>query len=1165
MKNGTACRLVAAMAMLWAGGSQAQVVISQVYGGGGNSGAVYKSDFIELHNNGSTSVDLTGWSVQYGSATGTGAWTVTTLSGSIAAGGYYLVKEADGTGGTTSLPTPDATGTIAMSGSNGKVLLANTATAFSGACPSGMVDLVGFGTANCAEGTAVAALTNTTAAIRAGEGCTDTGNNSTDFTTGAAAPRNSASSAYSCSGGSTPTLSINDVSLAEGNAGQTAFVFTVSLSAAAPAGGVSVNYATADGTATAGSDYTAASGTLTIPEGSTTATLTVQVNGDTDSEPDETFFVNLSDATGASIGDAQGLGTILNDDIIATAIHDIQGSGQTSPLVGQTVTATGVVTARKGAGFWIQAPDDQADADPATSEGVYVYTGSAPPAAAAVGNLVQVTATAQEYVPSADPYQDPLTELTGATVVQLATGQALPAAIHLAASDLTASGGGAQLERYEGMRVSADVTVVAPTGGYKTESAATSTSDGLFYSVITGNARPFREAGIEAPTPVTGNIPQWDGNPEVLTIDSDTLGGSSTALDVYSGATFTGLTGVLDYSYRHYTLVRDPSATYGFTQGPAPRAAREATANEFTVAGYNMERFYNSTNDSNGGVTLTATAYANRLSKASIAIRDYLHLPDILAVVEMENLATLTDLANKVNSEAASEGLENPQYAPYLIQGNDVGGINVGFLAKSATVGASIARVEVLGVTQEGKAVTWTEPSGTVSLLNDRPPLVLDANVHWSDGRVFPISVIVVHQRSLNGLEDADGRVMAKRQAQSVWLANLVQGMQSADSTRRIVMLGDFNAYQFNDGYVDVMGIITGKPSPDDETLVSGDGADLVTPDLTNLGGLLPAAEEYSYTYDGSAQTLDHVVANDALLAAATAFSMDHARLNADSPETARNDPASPARLSDHDPVVAYFELRHKSDLGVAATASPASVSPGTTLTWQASVTNAGPDAASAVGVGFSLNAELAGMQVSAPAGWSCDAAQVDGGMTSIACTGDSLAADASAQFTVTAPSASLASGASVTLAAAVQSDSDDANATNDTASAVVTLLAQDANVAAALAPLATSSGSLTMPFQATLAASGSAATTPSMRFTTSASGGVARIVVPTGWSCRRDSGASLCSGPSSLAAGSTANFTVYINLRPRNAAQFTLQASAASGNDSDPSDNTVTVTTTYP
>ena len=84
-------------------GISSGVVISQVYGGGGNAGSTFTNDFIELHNRGTSPVSLNGWSVQYNSAAGTSAWQVTNLSGSIPAGGYYLVQEAMGTGGTTSL------------------------------------------------------------------------------------------------------------------------------------------------------------------------------------------------------------------------------------------------------------------------------------------------------------------------------------------------------------------------------------------------------------------------------------------------------------------------------------------------------------------------------------------------------------------------------------------------------------------------------------------------------------------------------------------------------------------------------------------------------------------------------------------------------------------------------------------------------------------------------------------------------------------------------------------------------------------------------------------------------------------------------------------------------------------------------------------------------
>ena len=173
------------------------VVISQVYGGGGNSGATYKNDFIELHNAGPSDVQLDGWSVQYASAAGT-SWSVTSLSGTIAKGGYYLIQEAAGTAGTVSLPTPDATGTTAMSASAGKVALVNSTTALTGSgCPPGssLIDFVGFGsTASCSEGTGpTPTLTNTTAALRADFGNQDTNDNKADFSSVAPSPRNSSS------------------------------------------------------------------------------------------------------------------------------------------------------------------------------------------------------------------------------------------------------------------------------------------------------------------------------------------------------------------------------------------------------------------------------------------------------------------------------------------------------------------------------------------------------------------------------------------------------------------------------------------------------------------------------------------------------------------------------------------------------------------------------------------------------------------------------------------------------------------------------------------------------------------------------------------------------------------------------------------------------------
>lgn len=190
----------------------AQVVINEIYGGGGNSGAILKNDFIELFNNSSSPVDLTGWSVQYASSTGS-TWQKTDLSGIIPGNGYYLVQEAQGSGGTADLPSPDAVGIIVMSGTNGKVALVSSSTLLAGTCPTGIVDLAGYGSSTCYEGTGAApALSNTTSAQRTPEGA-DTDNNNTDFTTGTPTPANS-----TMSGSSLPVI-IGDFTVRAEDAG----------------------------------------------------------------------------------------------------------------------------------------------------------------------------------------------------------------------------------------------------------------------------------------------------------------------------------------------------------------------------------------------------------------------------------------------------------------------------------------------------------------------------------------------------------------------------------------------------------------------------------------------------------------------------------------------------------------------------------------------------------------------------------------------------------------------------------------------------------------------------------------------------------------------------------------------------------------------------------
>ena len=364
----------------------ANLVISQVYGGGGNSGATYTNDFVEIFNHGTTTVNfaVTPYSVQYAGATGSfGGATPGSLtlinSGTIAPGQYFLVQEfAPSSPEGVALPTSDATGSINLATSGGKVALVSSASAVTAStCPgddlstsptnpsgNNIVDFVGYGSANCYEGTNPApAHANTTADLRKAGGCLDTDQNETDFLISAPTARNTLSPLNDCSGGLKPEITINDRALSEST---TPATFTVTLSTASTLT-VTVDYATSNGTATAGADYTAVNGTLTFAPGETTKTINVTVTNDTLDEPNETYFINLSNASNGTILDGQGQGTINdNDPTPSLTINDVsvsEGDSGTKALdltvtlsaaSGQTVTvdyATADGTATAGSDY----------------------------------------------------------------------------------------------------------------------------------------------------------------------------------------------------------------------------------------------------------------------------------------------------------------------------------------------------------------------------------------------------------------------------------------------------------------------------------------------------------------------------------------------------------------------------------------------------------------------------------------------------------------------------------------------------------------------------------------------------------------------------------------------------------------------------------------------
>src|SRR5690348_8823028 len=187
------------------GSGSGSLVVAEVYAAGGNTGAAYANDYVELFNRGASPVAIDGWTVQYASASST-SWQSTALSGSIPAGARYLVQLASGGVNGAALPTADATGTSNLAATGGKVALVNDATALAcgtavGSCSaaSGVEDLVGYGTATDYEGSAAAPAGGATKATARTDSCTDTDDNAADFAATTPDPQNSSATASACS------------------------------------------------------------------------------------------------------------------------------------------------------------------------------------------------------------------------------------------------------------------------------------------------------------------------------------------------------------------------------------------------------------------------------------------------------------------------------------------------------------------------------------------------------------------------------------------------------------------------------------------------------------------------------------------------------------------------------------------------------------------------------------------------------------------------------------------------------------------------------------------------------------------------------------------------------------------------------------------------------
>jgi predicted extracellular nuclease len=328
---------------------------------------------------------------------------------------------------------------------------------------------------------------------------------------------------------------------------------------------------------------------------------------------------------------------------------------------------------------------------------------------------------------------------------------------------------------------------------------------------------------------------------------------------------------------------------------------------QFTVAGMNLENFFDDQDDPEIKEDIVTTdSFNKRMRKISVAVRGIMQTPDVIGIVEAENLAALKRLAEKINADAEAAGKPNPKYEAYLIDGNDGRGIDVGYLVKSA-------RVKVLEIKQLGKEIEFTNANTKEdNFLNDRPSLMLRASVtDAKTNQPFELSIVVNHLKSMRGYDDPKqmDNVRLKKQLQAAFLASWVNERQKANPQEKLILIGDFNAFQFNDGVMDVVGTIKGAPPGKEQVLMASD--DLVETDLVNLVDLIKPEEQYSYRFDGNGQVLDHVIISSNLMKYAQGFG--YARINADFPESYRGDDR-PERFSDHDVAVAYFSLEPKPE-----------------------------------------------------------------------------------------------------------------------------------------------------------------------------------------------------------------------------------------------------------
>ncbi|WP_437648279.1 DNRLRE domain-containing protein [Sorangium sp. So ce362] len=909
-----------------------RVVISQVYGGGGNAGAVYTHDFVELFNRSNSPVSLAGWSLQYASAGGTGALGATTTqltelpAITLQPGQYLLVQEAAGSGNGAPVPAPDLVDTtpINLSGSAGKVALVrqaaglgcNGGTAPCSAAQEALIeDLVGYGGASYFEGAAPApAIANATASLRRDAGCQDTGSNVDDLSTGTPAPRNTSTAALACGGDAPPVVTGTAPSDGATGVDPTA---SLSVTFSEP-----VVAADAFELSCAGSARPIAiSGgplafTLTPAEpllASAACLLVVRASGVQEQDPGSNATIEPLPAD-VSVSFTTGHAAP------AVAIHDIQGRAHLSPLLGTVVKTTGLVASLRSNGFTVESPAP--DGDPATSEGLLVFTGAAP--AVRVGDLVELTGEVAEYrAGCADPctpsrgsayHNLTVTELDRPRIAVLSTGNALPPPVPVgfapgsrrpptqtieddasgsveAANHVDPEADGIDFwESLEGTRVSLnDPTVVGPTRRFTSSGTAE-------IALIPGDSDPATgdAAGLRSARGAVVISP-GDFNPERILLQVP-LRTSTPALDV--GATFAGpIVGTVDYNFANYKLlpVDDalPAAISALPRESASLGAR--SADDLDVAAFNVEN-------------LDPGDPQEKFDRLARILVDGLGSPDLVALEEVQDnsgpsndgVVDASDTVARLIAAVAAVPGGPTTYQFRSIDpvdgadgGEPGGNIRVGFLFRTDRGLEFVDRPGAGALTPNevlsdagGVSLRYSPgriDPGNPAFGNSRKPLA--GELRWNGE---PLFVVANHWNSKGGDAPLYGRFQppalsseAQRRQQATVVAGFVRRILDSDPSANVVVLGDLNDFQFSAP----LGI-------------------LKEAGLTPLIETLPPEERYTYVFDGNGQALDHVLVS-ANLAGPKLLGFDVVHVNAEFADQA----------SDHDPGVARFRIAPAPDM----------------------------------------------------------------------------------------------------------------------------------------------------------------------------------------------------------------------------------------------------------